>query len=146
MEGSLYKWTNYWKGWQLRYFVLKDGILYYYNNKDESNSGGCKRFFKISMFDIIVNKSDPTRVDLIIPNEQYLYLRALDYKERQKWLVALASQKATTGNLSNIVKHGASSSSSSNPNGAATPANDESNNSTLTGDSSIRPGNKYIYC
>jgi hypothetical protein len=44
---------------------------------------------------MLVNKSDSTRVDLILPNEQYLYLRASDYKERQKWLVALASQKAT---------------------------------------------------
>lgn len=34
-------------------------------------------------------------MDLIIPNEQNLYLKASDYKERQKWLVALASQKAT---------------------------------------------------
>jgi hypothetical protein len=42
-------------------------------------------------------------VDLIIPNEQYLYLKALDYKERQKWLVALASQKASSANLNNIM-------------------------------------------
>jgi hypothetical protein len=105
MEGSLYKWTNYWNGWQLRYFVLKDGVLYYYNNQEDSKSGGYKRSFKISMFDMIVNKNDATRVDLIIPNEQYLYLKALDYRERQKWLVALASHKATSTNLSNIVQH-----------------------------------------
>ena len=103
MEGNLHKWTNYWSGWQQRYFVLRDGVLTYYNTPEESKSGGCKRSFKISMFDIIVNKNDPTRVDLIIPNEQYLYLKALDYKERQKWLVALASQKATSTNLNNIM-------------------------------------------
>ncbi len=57
MEGNLYKWTNYWNGWQQRYFVLKEGILTYYNNKEESKNGGCKRSFKISMFDIIGNKS-----------------------------------------------------------------------------------------
>lgn len=33
-------------------------------------------------------------MDLILPNENNLYLKASDYKERQKWLVALASQKA----------------------------------------------------
>jgi hypothetical protein len=53
MEGNLYKWTNYWNGWQQRYFVLKEGVLTYYNNKEESKNGGCKRSFKISMFDII---------------------------------------------------------------------------------------------
>ena len=34
-------------------------------------------------------------MDLIIANDQHLYLRASDYKERQKWLVAFATQKAT---------------------------------------------------
>ncbi len=33
---------------------------------------------------------------MIVANEQHLYLKACDYKERQKWLVALASQKATS--------------------------------------------------
>ncbi len=42
-----------------------------------------------------MNKSDNTRVDLIVANDQHLYLKACDYKERQKWLVALASQKAS---------------------------------------------------
>jgi hypothetical protein len=41
-----------------------------------------------------VNKNDNTRVDLIIANDQHLYLKASDYKERQKWLVALATQKS----------------------------------------------------
>ena len=41
-----------------------------------------------------MNKNDNTRVDLIIANDQHLYLKAVDYKERQKWLVALATQKS----------------------------------------------------
>ena len=53
MEGILLKWTNYWMGWQPRWFVLKDGILSYYNTQEESKNGGCKRSFKIVMFDII---------------------------------------------------------------------------------------------
>ncbi|RNA27201.1 pleckstrin homology domain-containing family A member 8 [Brachionus plicatilis] len=94
MDGYLHKWTNYLKGWQLRYFVLKDGILSYFNNENDSKNGDCKGSYKIFMFDIIVNRSDKTRVDLILANENNLYLKASDYKERQKWLVALASQKA----------------------------------------------------
>ncbi len=42
-----------------------------------------------------MSKTDNTRIDLIVANDQHLYLKACDYKERQKWLVALASQKAT---------------------------------------------------
>ncbi len=34
-------------------------------------------------------------MDLILANDLHLYLKASDYKERQKWLVALATQKAT---------------------------------------------------
>lgn len=29
VAGLLYKWTNYGKGWQWRWFCLKDGVLYY---------------------------------------------------------------------------------------------------------------------
>jgi len=93
MEGSLLKWTNYWNGWQPRWFVLKDGLLSYYNSPNDIKNG-CKRSFKISMFDIIVSRTDNTRVDLIVANDQHLYLKACDYRERQKWLIALASQKA----------------------------------------------------
>ena len=142
MEGNLYKWTNYWNGWQMRYFSLKEGVLSYYNTQEESKSGGCKRSFKISMFDIIVNKNDSTRVDLIIPNEQYLYLKALDYKERQKWLVALASQKATTTNLNNIVnstpKLGDEASKYTGGQGSPSP------DAAQTFDSLIKPGNSFL--
>ena len=48
----------------------------------------------MAIFEIKVNKNDSTRVDLIIANDQHLYLKAVDYKERQKWLVALATQKS----------------------------------------------------
>ena len=33
-------------------------------------------------------------MDLIIANDMYLYLKATDHKERQRWLIALATQKA----------------------------------------------------
>ncbi|ELW67923.1 Pleckstrin homology domain-containing family A member 8 [Tupaia chinensis] len=37
---------------------------------------------------------DNTRMDLIIPGEQYFYLKARSVAERQRWLVALGSAKA----------------------------------------------------
>lgn len=43
---------------------------------------------------LVVHPSDFTRLDLIIPGEQYFYLRALNAAERQKWLVALGTAKA----------------------------------------------------
>lgn len=43
---------------------------------------------------LVVHPSDFTRLDLIIPGEQYFYLRAINAAERQKWLVALGTAKA----------------------------------------------------
>lgn len=41
-----------------------------------------------------VHPADNTRMDLIIPGEQYFYLKARNAVERQKWLVALGTAKA----------------------------------------------------
>jgi len=41
-----------------------------------------------------VNPVDSTRMDLVIPGEQHIYLRAATSQERQQWLVALGSAKA----------------------------------------------------
>ena len=34
-KGWLYKWTNYIKGYQKRWFVLQNGLLSYYRNQAE---------------------------------------------------------------------------------------------------------------
>uniref|UniRef100_A0A672TAL7 Pleckstrin homology domain-containing family A member 8 n=1 Tax=Sinocyclocheilus grahami TaxID=75366 RepID=A0A672TAL7_SINGR len=93
MEGVLYKWTNYISGWQPRWFVLEGGTLSYYDSQEDAWKG-CKGSIKISVCEIQVHPSAFTRVDLIIPGEQYFYLRAINAAERQKWLVALGTAKA----------------------------------------------------
>ncbi|XP_051577356.1 pleckstrin homology domain-containing family A member 8 [Myxocyprinus asiaticus] len=93
MDGVLYKWTNYISGWQPRWFVLEGGTLSYYDSQEDAWKG-CKGSIKMSVCEIQVHPSDFTRVDLIIPGEQYFYLRAINAAERQKWLVALGTAKA----------------------------------------------------
>ncbi|XP_066571763.1 pleckstrin homology domain-containing family A member 8 [Amia ocellicauda] len=93
MEGVLYKWTNYLSGWQPRWFVLEGGTLSYYDSQEDAWKG-CKGSIKISVCEIQVHSSDITRMDLIIPGEQYFYLKSINAAERQKWLVALGSAKA----------------------------------------------------
>jgi len=97
LEGELWKWTNYWNGWQSRWFILDDGVISYYKSFDEV-SQGCKGSISLNVCEIVVNPSDPTRLDLNVSNEQYLYLRANNEKERQQWLVALGSAKAGMAN------------------------------------------------
>ncbi|KAJ0180422.1 hypothetical protein K1T71_003826 [Dendrolimus kikuchii] len=93
MEGILWKWTNYWNGWQTRWFILENGILSYYKSQEEVVQG-CKGSVKVSVCQINVNNIDNTRLDLVIPGQQHMYLRAPSPQDRQKWLVALGSAKA----------------------------------------------------
>ncbi|XP_021189578.3 pleckstrin homology domain-containing family A member 3 [Helicoverpa armigera] len=93
MEGILWKWTNYWNGWQTRWFVLENGIISYYKSQEEVCQG-CKGSVKVSVCQINVNSIDNTRLDIVIPGQQHMYLRAPSPQDRQKWLVALGSAKA----------------------------------------------------
>lgn len=47
---------------------------------------------------LTVNPLDVTRMDLVIPGEQHLYLKAATSQERQQWLVALGTAKACVHN------------------------------------------------
>ncbi|KAJ7317732.1 hypothetical protein JRQ81_003894 [Phrynocephalus forsythii] len=96
MEGALLKWTNYLSGWQPRYFVLENGILSYYDSQDDVGKGS-KGSIKMAVCEIKVHTTDPTRMELVIPGEQYFYLKARGAAERQKWLVALGTSKACLG-------------------------------------------------
>ncbi|XP_075465083.1 pleckstrin homology domain-containing family A member 3 isoform X2 [Ascaphus truei] len=94
MEGVLYKWTNYITGWQPRWFVLDNGILSYYDSQDDVCKGS-KGSIKMAVCEIKVHSTDNTRMELIIPGEQHFYVKAVNAAERQRWLVALGSSKAS---------------------------------------------------
>ncbi|VDI78879.1 pleckstrin homology domain containing family A member 8, partial [Mytilus galloprovincialis] len=97
MEGVLLKWTNYFSGWQPRWFVLSNDILSYYKSQEEMVNG-CKGSIRMATCDIRVHQTDHCRLDLIIPGEQHFYVRAATSQERQQWLVALGSAKASQKN------------------------------------------------
>ncbi|XP_061432602.1 pleckstrin homology domain-containing family A member 8-like isoform X2 [Lethenteron reissneri] len=93
MEGVLYKWTNYYNGWQPRWFVLDGGVLSYYDHKEDVRKGS-KGSLKMAVCEIQVCPSDDSRLELVIPGEQHFYLRTTSAAERQGWVVALGSAKA----------------------------------------------------
>ncbi|KAK9504442.1 hypothetical protein O3M35_010771 [Rhynocoris fuscipes] len=49
---------------------------------------------KVSAIEITVSNVDNTRMDLSIPGEKHIFLKAPSSQERQLWLVALGSSKA----------------------------------------------------
>lgn len=93
LEGMLYKWTNYWGGWQPRWFVLNHCILAYYSSLEEMDKG-CKASVNVSAGELKVHPTDLTRFDIILQHDQHWYLRASSTAERQKWLIAIGSAKA----------------------------------------------------
>ncbi|CAL1534317.1 unnamed protein product, partial [Lymnaea stagnalis] len=81
-------------GWQPRWFILDNGVLSYYKSPEDVNNG-CKGSIKMAVCDIVVHPADMTRLDLIIPGEQHYYVRASTPQDRQSWLIALGSSKAS---------------------------------------------------
>nr|XP_039273384.1 pleckstrin homology domain-containing family A member 8-like isoform X2 [Styela clava] len=100
-DGMLYKWTNYWGGWQPRWFVLNNGIFAYYSCLEEINKG-CKASLNISAGEVKVHPTDNTRFDIVLQHDQHWYLRASTPAERQKWLIALGTVKARKCELGGI--------------------------------------------
>ncbi|KRY72383.1 Transcription factor Sp4, partial [Trichinella pseudospiralis] len=93
LEGFLSKWTNVLTGWQTRWFVLEDGVLYYYKSKEEVQAG-YKGSVNVAMCEIIADQVYPNRMEVWIPGEKHFYLQCSNAQERQRWLMALGSAKA----------------------------------------------------
>lgn len=92
LSGNLEKWTNYWLGWQSRYFKLENGILSYYQNEEEVDSGA-KASLKVSSCDIVPDIVDNRKFDVTVGSGQRFSLRASSTSLRQTWLIALGSAK-----------------------------------------------------
>ncbi|XP_003388130.1 PREDICTED: pleckstrin homology domain-containing family A member 8-like [Amphimedon queenslandica] len=106
LEGTLNKWTNYYSGWQPRWFILDGGVLSYYLSSMDVQQGS-KGSVKISSCDIIAHHKDNRRIDLVIKNGMHMYLKASSKIERQKWLVAFGSTKQEDLSLErSSLKHG----------------------------------------
>jgi len=65
----------------------------YYKSEEEVGQG-CKGSVSVSACDINVHSTDNLRLDIVIPGEQHIYVRAGSTPERQQWLVALGTSKS----------------------------------------------------
>ena len=92
-KGWLYKWTNYIKGYQKRWFVLSNGLLSYYRNQAEM-AHTCRG--TISLHGAIIHTENYS-CNFVVSNgggTQTFHLRASSEVERQKWVTALELAKA----------------------------------------------------
>ncbi|XP_060533104.1 oxysterol-binding protein 1 isoform X2 [Cylas formicarius] len=111
-KGWLFKWTNYLKGYQRRWFVLQNGHLSYYRAE---NNGGVptlsirrRRRFRqgnqaemahtcrgsISLYGAVIHSVDSCTFVISNGGTQTFHIKANSEKERQAWLNALELAKA----------------------------------------------------
>ncbi|XP_058806394.1 oxysterol-binding protein 1 isoform X3 [Phymastichus coffea] len=90
-KGWLFKWTNYIKGYQRRWFVLSNGLLSYYRNPSEI-SHTCRG--TISLHGAIIHAVDACTFVVSNGGTQTFHIKAATEKERQEWVWALELAKA----------------------------------------------------
>uniref|UniRef100_A0A674PBE6 Oxysterol-binding protein n=1 Tax=Takifugu rubripes TaxID=31033 RepID=A0A674PBE6_TAKRU len=90
-NGWLFKWTNYIKGYQRRWFVLSNGLLSYYRTQAEMGHT-CRGTINLATANIAVEDS----CNFVISNggAQTYHLKANSEVERQRWITALELAKA----------------------------------------------------
>ncbi|XP_019871821.2 oxysterol-binding protein 1 isoform X2 [Aethina tumida] len=91
MKGWLFKWTNYLKGYQRRWFVLQNGHLSYYRNQAEMVHT-CRG--SISLHGALIYTVDASTFVISNGGTQTFHIRAASEVERQSWVTALELAKA----------------------------------------------------
>ncbi|TRY70435.1 hypothetical protein TCAL_02402, partial [Tigriopus californicus] len=93
-RGWLYKWTNYLKGYQKRWFVLVNGTLAYYHNQSEV-SHMCRGSLPLRG-SVISTANDG--VNFMVSNGSGIktfHLRAASVDERLRWVTAMELAKTS---------------------------------------------------
>lgn len=88
MKGYLKKWTNYRKGYQLRWFVLEDGVLSYYKHQDDAGSA-CRGAINTRIARLHMSADEKTKFEIIGKSSVKYTLKANHEVEAKRWFWAL---------------------------------------------------------
>ncbi|QUC17993.1 uncharacterized protein UV8b_02234 [Ustilaginoidea virens] len=88
MKGYLKKWTNYRKGYQLRWFVLEDGVLSYYKHQDDASSA-CRGAINMKIAKLHMSTDEKTKFEIIGKSSVKYTLKANHEVEAKRWFWAL---------------------------------------------------------
>ncbi|XP_061882661.1 oxysterol-binding protein 1 isoform X2 [Entelurus aequoreus] len=116
-KGWLFKWTNYIKGYQRRWFVLSNGLLSYYRTQAEMGHT-CRGTINLATANIVVEDS----CNFVISNggAQTYHLKASSEVERQRWITALELAFDTGNNSDDSCEDGPSAPPASGHGGGRT--------------------------
>jgi hypothetical protein len=92
MQGVLYKWTNFASGYKPRWFVLEDGILSYYRNREDATNA-CRGSLNVGIAKLWIDHGDKNRFDLVGKGSVRYHLKANHPMEAKRWIVALTQAK-----------------------------------------------------
>lgn len=88
IKGYLKKWTNYRKGYQLRWFVLEDGVLSYYKHQDDAGSA-CRGAINMKIVKLHMSADEKTKFEIIGKSSVKYTLKANHEVEAKRWFWAL---------------------------------------------------------
>lgn len=88
MKGYLKKWTNYRKGYQLRWFVLEDGVLSYYKHQDDAGSA-CRGAINMRIAKLHMSADEKTKFEIHGKSSVKYTLKANHEVEAKRWFWAL---------------------------------------------------------
>ena len=88
MKGYLKKWTNYRKGYQLRWFVLEDGVLSYYKHQDDTNSA-CRGAINMRIAKLHMSPDEKTKFEIHGKSSVKYTLKANHEVEAKRWFWTL---------------------------------------------------------
>ena len=88
MKGYLKKWTNYRKGYQLRWFVLEDGVMSYYKHQDDAGSA-CRGAINMRIAKLNMDPTEKTKFDILGKSSVKYHLKANHEVEAKRWFWAL---------------------------------------------------------
>lgn len=88
MKGYLKKWTNYRKGYQLRWFVLEDGVLSYSKNQEDAGSA-CRGAINMKIAKLHMDPTEKTKFDILGKSSVKYNLKANHEVEAKRWFWAL---------------------------------------------------------
>jgi len=88
MKGYLKKWTNYRKGYQLRWFVLEDGVLSYYKHQDDAGSA-CRGAINMRIAKLTMDPTEKQRFEIHGKSSVKYSLKANHEVEAKRWFWAL---------------------------------------------------------
>lgn len=88
MKGYLKKWTNYRKGYQLRWFVLENGVLSYYKHQDDTENA-CRGAISMRIAKLHMSPDEKTKFEIIGKSSVKYTLKANHEVEAKRWFWAL---------------------------------------------------------